>query len=135
MLRRMNSHVGLRWAAVATWMALIFFLSAQPHLPNLAPGLPGVEEIGGHLSAYGILAVLVWWALRGLASQAPATWALLVTVLYGVTDEFHQSFVPGRTMTVEDLVVDLIGASLGLLLVSWVHLRRLRGRLMESAGR
>ncbi|MEJ5198229.1 MAG: VanZ family protein [Anaerolineae bacterium] len=135
MLRRVGGHVALRWAAVAAWMALIFFLSAQPHLPDLAPGLPGAEEIGGHLTAYGILAVLVWWALRGLESKTPATWALLITMLYAATDEFHQSFVPGRTMTLEDLVVDLIGASLGLLLVNWVHLRRLRGRLTELAGR
>ncbi|MGC8779503.1 MAG: VanZ family protein, partial [Anaerolineae bacterium] len=101
--------------------------------PDLAPGMPGAEEIAGHLSAYGVLAALVWWALRGAGSKAPASWALLITMLYGATDEFHQSFVPGRTMTVEDLVVDLIGASLALLLVSWVHLRWLPGRLMAPA--
>jgi|YNPNPStandDraft_1061719.scaffolds.fasta_scaffold48673_3 VanZ family protein len=134
MWNRLRGHIGLRWAMVAAWMAMIFFLSAQPHLPDLAPGLPGVEEIGGHLSAYGILAVLLWRALRGAGSRAPATWALLVTMVYGATDEFHQHFVPGRTATVEDLLVDLIGASLGLLLVSWWHLRRLRARLAAPTG-
>ncbi|MCX7671012.1 MAG: VanZ family protein [Anaerolineae bacterium] len=134
MARKWLNHVGLRWMAVAAWMAVIFALSAQPHLPDLAPGLPGVEEIGGHLVAYGILAVLLWWALRGTRSTTPATWALVITMLYGVSDELHQYFVPGRTTTVDDLLVDLIGASLGLLLVSWVRMRRLRAGLTGYAG-
>lgn len=134
MWNRLYGHVGLRWTAVAAWMAVIFFLSAQPHLPDLAPGLPGVEEIGGHLLAYGVLAVLFWWALRGTGTRTPATWALLAAILYGATDELHQHFVPGRTATVEDLLVDLIGASLGLLLVNGWRLRRLRARLAQPLG-
>lgn len=134
MWNRLRGHVGLRWAAAAAWMAVIFVLSAQPHLPNLAPGLPGVEEIGGHLLAYGVLAVLLWWALRGTGTRTPATWALLAALLYGATDELHQHFVPGRTATVEDLLVDLIGASLGLLLVNGWRLRRLRARLAQPLG-
>ncbi len=134
MWNRLYGHVGLRWTAVAAWMAVIFFLSAQPRLPDLAPGLPGVEEIGGHLLAYGVLAVLLWWALRGTGTRTPATWALLAAILYGATDELHQHFVPGRTATVEDLLVDLIGASLGLLLVNGWRLRRLRARLAQPLG-
>jgi len=122
---RMRRSIALRWAAVIAWMGLIFFLSSRPDLPNFAPGLPGLEEIGGHLTAFGVLAALLWWALRGSAVRYPATWALVLAVSYGATDEFHQSFVPGRTMSLSDLMVDLIGASAALLIVTLLHARRM----------
>ena len=122
---RMRRSIALRWAAVIAWMGLIFFLSSRPDLPNFAPGLPGLEEIGGHLTAFGVLAALLWWALRGTGVRYPATWALVLAVSYGATDEFHQSFVPGRDMSLSDLMVDLIGASAALLVVTLLHARRM----------
>lgn len=132
MLARIGAHVSFRWGAVVAWMAVIFALSAQSSLPNLTPGLPGLEEIGGHLVAYALLAGLVWWALRGTGARYPATWALVWAALYGASDEFHQSFVPERTMTLSDLLVDLIGACLVLLILSWFHARRLAAQIVES---
>ncbi len=125
MVSRMRRSIALRWAAVIAWMGLIFFLSSRSDLPNFAPGLPGFEEIGGHLTVYGVLAGLLWWALRGSGVKYPATWALVLAVLYGVSDEFHQSLVPGRAMTLIDLMVDLIGASAALLIVTLLHARRM----------
>jgi VanZ family protein len=125
MVSRFRRSIGLRWAAVIAWMGVIFFLSSRPDLPNFAPGLPGLEEIGGHLTTYGVLAALLWWALRGSAVRYPATWALVLAVSYGVTDEFHQSFVPGRDMSVSDLMVDLIGASVVLLVITLLQARRM----------
>jgi VanZ family protein len=134
MLARFGARVGFRWAAVVVWMVVLFVLSAQSSLPNLTPGLPGLEETGGHLAAYGLLAGLLWWALRGTGARYPATAALVLAVLYGASDEFHQSFVPGRTMTVSDLLVDLIGASLVLAVLSWRHARRLAAHTLPGAG-
>jgi VanZ family protein len=128
----MGIRVGYRWAAVVAWMVVIFVLSAQSSLPDLTPGLPGLEEIGGHLAAYGLLAGLLWWALRGTGVRYPATVALVLAVLYGASDEFHQSFVPGRTMTVSDLLVDLIGASLVLVILSWRRARRLAMQIVPN---
>jgi VanZ family protein len=125
MVSRLMSSLALRWAAVIAWMGLIFFLSAQPDLPNLTPGLPGLEEIGGHLTVYAVLAALLWWALHGTGIRYPATWALVLAVLYGATDEYHQSFVPGRNMSLDDLIVDLIGASAALLIIAVLHARRM----------
>ena len=128
MVSRMRRSIVLRWAAVIAWMGLIFFLSSRADLPNFAPGLPGLEEIGGHLTVYGVLAGLLWWALRGMAIRYPATWALVLAMLYGVTDEYHQSFVPGRDMSVSDLMVDLIGAGASLLIVALLQARRISVR-------
>jgi VanZ family protein len=128
MVTRLRSSIALRWAAVIAWMGLIFFLSAQSKLPDLTPGLPALEEVGGHFTAYGALAGLLWWALWGTGVKYPATWALVIAVAYGATDEYHQSFVPGRSMTVSDLIVDLIGASAALFIVGLLHARRMGAR-------
>ncbi len=112
----------LRWATVLLWMALIFFLSAQSQLPNLTPAAPGLEEIGGHLSAYFVLALLLRWTLAGAGVRHPAWWAVGLCALYGISDEFHQSFVPHRDPAVGDWMNDVLGASAAMLL-SWLATR------------
>ena len=115
----------MRWAAVVAWMGLIFFLSAQPRLPHvLPPGVPQIQDVVGHFTVYAVLAVLVWWALRGAGIRHPLLWALVVTVLYSFTDEFHQRFVPNRHPDVFDLATDLAGAVIALLVARWLNARR-----------
>jgi VanZ family protein len=93
-------------------MAAIFYLSSIPDIPIAEP-----LAISGHSIGYFVLAVLV---VRALAGGLPrrigvrvAAIALLVTVVYGISDEFHQSFVPGREASVYDVVTDAIGALAG----------------------
>jgi VanZ family protein len=115
----------LRWAAVVAWMGLIFFLSAQPQLPNvMPPGLPQIQDVIGHFTVYAVLAALLWWALRGAGVRHPLLWALAAAVFYGATDEFHQSFVPNRYPDVFDLATDFAGAVTALLIVWWLGARR-----------
>ena len=125
MVARLRSSIALRWAAVIAWMGVIFLLSSRPDLPNFAPGCRDWRRSAATLTAYGVLAGLLWWALRGSGVRYPATWALVLAVLYGVSDEFHQSFVPGRDMSVSDLMVDLIGAGVVLLIVTLLRARRM----------
>jgi VanZ family protein len=113
----------LRWVAVAAWMGLIFYLSAQPRLPNvMPPGLPPIQDVVGHFTVYAVL----WWALRGAGIRRTFLWALAATVLYSLTDEFHQSFVPNRHPDGFDLATDFAGAVVALLIVKWVCGRRRR---------
>jgi VanZ family protein len=114
-----------RWVAVVAWMGLIFFLSAQPRLPNvMPPGLPQIQDVIGHFTVYAVLAALLWWALRGAGIRHPFLWALATAVFYGATDEFHQSFVPNRHPDVFDLATDFAGAVTALLIVWWLGARR-----------
>lgn len=106
-----------RWLPVLAWMGFIFFLSAQPHLPNPAHGwLAEALSLGAHATVFGVLAVL--WQ-RALGRQ-PHAWlmALGLTLLYALSDEFHQAFVPGRHPDPWDLLCDGLGAGLGLVLWS-----------------
>lgn len=82
-----------------------------------------------HLTEYGILALFVWHGLRGTFWAGMETWsrrcafsAWTVCFVYAITDEVHQTFVPGRQGSVWDVLIDSIGAALalfGLWLVRW----------------
>ncbi|KKM09906.1 hypothetical protein SY88_17195 [Clostridiales bacterium PH28_bin88] len=115
------------WAPALVWMGIIFFLSGRTadELGGWFPFLPDLNW--GHLVGYLVLAVLVRFALkRTVATPRPGGWAVLIGVLYGISDEFHQYFVPSRSPDVKDLAVDAVGALLGVLLVSWLEKRNTR---------
>lgn len=102
--------VGL-WAPVVLYMAAIFAVSAMPEPPSP----PGLDDKTQHFAAYAGLGVVTLRATAGgtLAGLGPgpalAAWA--IAVAYGASDEYHQSFVPGRTQDVLDLRADAIGAA------------------------
>ncbi len=132
------------WSPAVIWMGMIFLGSSDtasgehvssllgPLLHWLFPGrLP--EELGtlifaarkcAHATEYFVLALLVWLALRRFRGSQPQPWsrgqaglALLFCTLYAASDEFHQKFVPTRTASVWDVMIDVAGASLALLAV------------------
>jgi VanZ family protein len=114
-------HWLYRWVPVAAWMGLIFYLSAQPDLPHPQTGWVSLLfSSGAHAFMFGALAAL--WA-RGLAERPRASiLAFCAAVVYALSDEFHQAFVPGRTPDPVDLACDAVGAVAGLWL--WVLARR-----------
>jgi VanZ family protein len=100
------------WGPVAAWMAAIFFVSARP-IPGPAQSLPDWTT---HVAAYAVLGVLMGRAVSGARPAVTAREALLAAALsaaYGVTDEVHQAFVPGRNPDVRDAAFDLAGSALG----------------------
>jgi VanZ family protein len=103
----------VRWLAVAAWAALIFLASNQPGLAvSDDPGVDKPMRHLAHIAVYAGLTVLVAWALAGRRLPSPriALVSGLVALLYGVTDEWHQTMVPTRTGRPEDLVWDALGA-------------------------
>ena len=83
------------WMPLLAWMGLIFYLSAQPDLPGPDAGWVGlVLSSGAHAFVFGVLAVL-WARVLGERRYAVLV-ALVLTMLYAFSDEFHQGFVPGR---------------------------------------
>jgi VanZ family protein len=106
------------WLPVVVWMGVIFFLSAQPDLPQPYAGWADwLISSAAHAFVFGVLAVL--WA-RALGKRHRG-WllALVLTGLYALSDEFHQAFVPGRHPDPWDLLCDGFGAALGLMLLAW----------------
>jgi VanZ family protein len=121
----------IRWSAAISWMAFMFYLSAQSSLPSLYNRFEDLLSLVGHFVEYAVLALLLRWAIRGFfpagtgsAASHAACWAFVLAVTYGITDEFHQHFVPGRYMDPLDLLMDAIGAAAALLVAGWVIGRR-----------
>jgi VanZ family protein len=115
-----------RWLAVALWMGVIFAFSAQSRLPSAPqPWLDFLFKKGAHFCVFGVLATLLWRALE----WRPRTWiwAWLLTVIYAISDEWHQSFVAGRHPQATDVLIDACGAATALLVVGWI-LRRTHNR-------
>jgi hypothetical protein len=105
------------WAPVVLQLALIFAASSIPNLQQL-PG--GMSDKSGHSIGYALLSVVL---LRAFARGrlAGVTWraglvAIVLATMYGVSDEWHQSFVPGRSPDRYDVLADCIGATLGVAL-------------------
>lgn len=101
------------WGPVLGWMGLIFWLSSRPDIPSLAVGrLDQLVKSGGHAALYAVLALLLdrAWRLERWSSCARRPAVMFLVLLYAVSDEWHQSFVPGRFPSLYDVFFDLLGA-------------------------
>ncbi|WP_166244844.1 VanZ family protein [Paenibacillus turpanensis] len=121
------------WAAVIVWCGVIFYFTASPAFTGdnthsviqLLAGLPApiadtinlIVRKCAHATAFGLLAVLVYMALRRQSKRA-VLWAWGFATLYGASDEFHQSLVPDRGPSIVDVGIDSAGALFAVLLVS-----------------
>ena len=137
------------WLPVGIWLTMIFIgstdlMSAEhtsriigPILRWLQPGISPVriEQVQfvvrktAHLSEYAVLSLLIFRALANMIRSerlaGAASITLLISSAFAASDEFHQSFVPSRTSSVRDVVIDITGAIFGMTIYwSFVHKRR-----------
>ncbi len=101
------------WGPAVIWMAATFVVSHQSRVE-----IPfGAPDYIGHGVSYAVLGALLMRALAGGTLQGMRTGlilpAVLIAAVYGVSDEFHQSFIPGRMASVSDIAADTIGAVVG----------------------
>ncbi len=105
-----------RWGPALVMMGLIFFASSIP-----SDSMPKVENFdtlvkkGGHMLGYGLL------GLSLMRAQERSSWksiglALAGCLLYAISDEFHQSFVPGRNAALVDVGIDMTGCLVALVI-------------------
>jgi len=134
-----------RYVPLVLWMAVIFFASTgefsasntalliQPMLRWLFPHISD-ERIAlfhflvrkaGHFTEYAILALLAARAFSASSHTAlRLRWflaALILVSLYALSDEYHQSFVPSRTSSIYDSLIDIGG---GLTALAWWRVKR-----------
>ena len=108
-----------RWAAVAAWLAVIYFMSSRPSFP--LPGIDWMDElirIAAHFGEYAVLGFLLSRAIapNGERSMRQTLLVVALGALYALGDEWHQSFVPNRDASWLDLAVDTLGALAGCVL-------------------
>ncbi len=98
------------------WISTIYYLSSQP-MPAIDLGFSNQDKLL-HLGAYGLLGMLLLGSMIRHPDGYRSRQVLLAVVLaglYGCSDEWHQSFVPGRRLDELDLIADSVGALLGAL--------------------
>lgn len=88
-----------------------------------------------HFTEYFIFSLLILRAIRAGRQDTRLTWALLAIIIvagYAALDEFHQSFVPGRTPLVTDVLLDTTGGTVAQIVAAfvllWGHVRHSKGR-------
>jgi VanZ family protein len=114
-------------------MALIFYLSAQP---SVGPDLPAFTRVIAHFSEYAILAALWAWALYPALDRRALAVSGAISILYAISDELHQGYVPGRDSDPLDVLVDCCGIAFGLWLSDRLRsARRAPSRRRRPASR
>jgi len=100
------------WLPAIIYMAFIFYLSSRS-VPEGLKWFPIIAKLKLiHIVEYGILYILLWHAIAKTTTYnkiETLALALMITLLYGLTDEFHQIFVQGRTARFEDVAADVAG--------------------------
>lgn len=120
-----------RWLAPLALMALIYALSAQPHLDSGLGVLDLVARKLVHMAEFGLLAFLWWRPLRDHLRPTPAlATSFALAVAYAATDEYHQTFVASRNGSLTDLLIDAAGAAFAVALIAW----RTRARADADGG-
>jgi len=147
------------WLPVLIWLGVIFLgstdmLSAEHTSRFLVPFLRWINpqisfatlnaiQLGirklGHLTEYAILAMLLWRALRsGTRWQVKMSILFLVAALasaiFAASDEFHQSFVPSRTASPTDVMIDICGTLIGLS-ICWMFAKRRNSAKINQESR
>ena len=130
-----NKKIITSWILIILWMVFIFYMSSCNG--NVSSGQSGtiayvLHNILGinysdklifiirkcaHVSEFFILGILVINLISKYNVKYSYLISFIICVLYASIDEFHQLFVPGRSGQVTDVLIDLIGVVLGLLLV------------------
>ena len=114
----------LRWLPAVAWMSLIAWLSGQSWLGRgegeAGPVGEWIVPKAAHIVEYAVLGTLLAWALEGRRPWLAAG----VACLFALSDEWHQSTVPGREGRVLDVAIDALGVVVGV----WGHARWRRHR-------
>jgi len=107
------------WLPVGLWCGVIFYFSSLSHLATPWGTWDIILRKIAHIVEYGILAFLSWraifYSVKVDLSKTYA-WSGAFSLLYAISDEIHQSFVPLRNPSVIDVLID--GLGIGLVLVS-----------------
>ena len=147
----------IAWLLCAVWMGVIFAMSAMPgDVSSEQSGwivdllLAAIKAVSGavvdsaaladiigflvrkaaHMAEYAVLFVLYKRALSLSGAKRPGITALVMSICYAATDEWHQSFVEDRGPGVMDVGIDALGASVAWGVETWI--RRMKNSIKKE---
>ena len=104
------------WSPVIIFAGLVFIVSSMS-MPGKEAPFPLFDK-AAHVSEYALFSILLFRALNGSLRGSSFLFLSIITIVitlaYGISDEFHQSFVPSRSSDIKDLAADGIGALLAM---------------------
>lgn len=112
------------WLPVFLWASLIFYFSSQSDLKSgLTWPYDFILRKLAHITEYAILFLLIIRAFKnyGLSTKKALFLAFILTILYAISDEYHQSFIAQRVGSPTDVIID----SFGVMLITWWRIRQL----------
>lgn len=115
--RRLIEKAIVFWLPVVFWSLLIFLFSSHPVAKTSDFYWQDfIVKKTAHLIEYGLLSLLIYRALvnEGVKKPEAGISAVILATLYGISDELHQSFIPGRQSTLRDMIIDAFGAFLSV---------------------
>lgn len=116
----------INWLPLILWMGAIFYFSSKPksQLPQLVP------DYIAHFVEYAILAFLFFRLLFKEKIKYAAFLAIAFSILFGISDEVHQYFVPTRQADIKDVAVDVLASFSIVLFLKWLTLKEGFKKLM-----
>lgn len=109
----------IRLLLVLMWGGLIWFASSRPGSDTPRHQVVSILWNSAHVVVFGVLSGLILLSTQG-CTRSRCLWAVAISVVYGVLDEFHQQQVNGRVMDFWDVCSDALGASIVVCAVTWV---------------
>jgi VanZ family protein len=106
-----------------TMLGGIFYLSHQPSLKVIPPFFPHQDKVL-HAGMYFLLSISMILNRDLCRGFRPVPVIFILGFIYAVSDEIHQSFVPGRDCSADDLLADIVGLLIGLSLYLWYRRRQ-----------
>ncbi|MGE5472672.1 MAG: VanZ family protein [Ignavibacteriales bacterium] len=152
-------RVIIYWFLAIIWMSIIFQFSSKPAIQSDTQSLFVIQEINriannfgfkgeflnngwnyfirkiAHTLEYAVLGMLLCLALSstGIKDKKLFLYSILICLIYAVTDEIHQAFVPGRAAKVTDVLIDTFGGFIGIGLTSLLaHFKWHNGRIIKE---
>ncbi len=110
---------------LTAFCSLIFWFSHQSGF-SFVPSLFPHQDKLAHLSEYAFLGIVAWRCFRHLINKPQLLFivSLGFCSLYGAVDEFHQYFIPSRTVDLFDWLADTMGAGLSIGFLTMIRLRQ-----------
>jgi len=104
------------WLPVYIYAGVIFYISSVPGpLPRV--GIPFFDKLF-HIGEYALFGLLCCRALRNSSPQLLIEnfkiFGIIIVILFGILDEYHQAFIPGRDFSIFDIFSDAIGGLIGV---------------------
>jgi VanZ family protein len=117
-----KTHPAIPWLLTFAWMGVIYWFSDQPNSSQVTEHYLGFWNFYGrkaaHVTEYLILFLLSRWSLASLISMSIPLLASagIFSLAYSLIDEWHQSFVIGRSASLQDVLIDSSGVLVGILI-------------------